>query len=97
MPRAERDLAALLEYVQAGHSKAARQWYAALKSAIFSLARNPSRCPRTPESKNLRHLLFGSRRDVYRVIYRVSAARRDVAILHIRHGMMGGLDVAEFK
>ena len=87
MPRAERDLADVFAYTDAANSEAARSWFSMLKHAIVSLSRNPNRCPKTPENGNLRHHLFGTGRNVYRIIYTVSASQRGVAILHIRHGM----------
>jgi plasmid stabilization system protein ParE len=83
--RAESDLVSLYEEIDAPDS-AARQWYRGLKQAILSLAEKPNRCPVTPENKRLRHLLYGAKPHVYRVIYRVDSRRRRVDLLHIRHG-----------
>ncbi len=84
--RAERDLISLYGEINAPDSAAARRWYRGLKQAILSLAEKPNRCPVTPENKKLRHLLHGERPHVYRVIYRVDSRRRQVDVLHIRHG-----------
>ncbi len=84
--RAERDLGWLFAEINAGHSGAALKWYRGLKKAILSLEEHPGRCPVTPENPNLRHLLYGHRPYVYRVIYRVLERRKQVDILHIRHG-----------
>jgi toxin ParE1/3/4 len=84
--RAERDLDSLYGEVDAPDSAAARQWYRGLKQAILSLAEVPNRCPVTPENKRLRHLLYGRKPHFYRVIYRVDSRRRQVNVLHIRHG-----------
>lgn len=84
--RAERDFACLFEEINAEHSAAALKWYRALREAILSLERNPSRCPVTRENANLRHLLYGRKPHVYRVIYRVLEKRKEVEVLHIRHG-----------
>ena len=84
--RAERDLISLYGEINAQDSAAARRWYRGLKQAILSLAEKPNRCPVTPENKKLRHLLHGERPHVYRVIYRVDSRRRQVDVLHIRHG-----------
>ncbi len=85
-PRAERDLANLYEYIDAENSDAAQNWYTGLKRAILSLEKHPSRCPITPETPELRHLLYGRKPHVYRVIYRVLEKQNRVEILHIRHG-----------
>jgi toxin ParE1/3/4 len=84
--RAERDLVSLYWEINAPNSATARQWYRGLKQAILSLAERPNRCPVTPENKRLRHLLYGERPHLYRVIYRVDGRRWQVDVLHIRHG-----------
>jgi toxin ParE1/3/4 len=84
--RAERDLASLYEEINASDSAAARLWYRGLKQAILSLAEKPNRCAVTPENRKLRHLLYGDKPYVYRIIYRVDGRRRQVDVLHIRHG-----------
>lgn len=85
-PRAERDLEDLFLTVNAQESSAARRWYQDLKRAILSLRLRPNRAPATPENKRLRHLLYGDKPHVYRVIYRVIERPRRVEVLHIRHG-----------
>ena len=86
MPRAERDLTALYLRIGAPASEAAFKWYQGLKDAIRSLRNKPYRCPRTPENKQLRHLLYGYKPHVYRVIYRIVEKHKHVEVLHIRHG-----------
>ena len=86
MPRAERDLANVYASIDAENSDAARRWFVGLQRAVFTLEKSPTRCPVTPESKNLRHLLYGRKPHVYRVIYRIVERRKEVEILHIRHG-----------
>jgi mRNA-degrading endonuclease RelE of RelBE toxin-antitoxin system len=53
---------------------------------ILSLEENPNRCPTIPEKAGLRHLLYGHKPHIYRVIYRVLEKRKQVDVLHIRHG-----------
>ena len=84
--RAQRDLALLDDETNAEHSDAAQKWYRGLKSAILSLEHHPNRCPITPESSKFRHLLYGKKPHVYRVIYRVLEKQQHVEVLHIRHG-----------
>jgi len=86
MPRAERDLAALYEQINAEHSEAAFNWYRKLKKAILDLDENPNRWPATPEDSNLRQLLYGHRPHIYRVIYRVVDKQKAIEVIHIRHG-----------
>ncbi len=84
--RAGRDLVLLYEDIHAAESGAALRWYQRLKQAILTLENHPNRCPVTPEHKRLRHLLYGQKPHVYRVIYRVLERKKRVEILHIRHG-----------
>jgi toxin ParE1/3/4 len=84
-PRAERDLGEIYLEIDAQESRAAQRWYRGLERAILSLRERPNRAPSTPESKRLRHLLYGNKPHIYRVIYRVIEKRRQVEVLHIRH------------
>jgi len=90
--RAERDLDYLYERISADDSIAAAVWFNGLEAAIHTLERIPRRCPIAPESKKakrrLRHLLYGAKRDVYRVIYEINEPRKVVRILTIRHTAM---------
>jgi plasmid stabilization system protein ParE len=82
--RAERDLRHLYQEIDGVNSAAAWKWYQGLKKKVLSLDTQPNRCPVTPENGELRHLLYGHRRNIYRVIYRVIGMQ--VEVLHIRHG-----------
>jgi len=84
--RAERDLADLYGEINADQSDAALEWYRALKDSILSLEEQPNRCPLIRKRNKLRHLLYGHKPHVYRVIYRVLEKRKEVEVLHIRHG-----------
>jgi plasmid stabilization system protein ParE len=90
--RAERDLTYLFERISASDSAAAASWFNGLEKAIYALERFPRRCPMAPEEKSakrpLRHLLYGSRRDVDRVIFEIDERRKRVRVLTIRHGAM---------
>jgi plasmid stabilization system protein ParE len=67
-------------------SDAAAIWYRGLRDAIRTLRNGPNRCPAAPEDDDLRHLLYGKKPHVYRVIYRVLEHHKEVEVLHIRHG-----------
>src|SRR5690349_10709712 len=73
--RAERDLIDLFQQINAFESIAAARWFNGLEEAIHSLESFPRRCPQAPESKKyrrpLRHLLYGSKPHIYRVIYEI--------------------------
>jgi toxin ParE1/3/4 len=88
--RAARDLEALYLEKNAHDSVAAARWYNGLESAIGTLAASPHRCPAAPEAgrlkRTLRHLLYGRKPHVYRVIYETDEVRQIVFILTIRHG-----------
>jgi toxin ParE1/3/4 len=84
--RAERDLAHRYEEINAKHSGAALKWYRGLKEAILSLEEQPYRCSVTRKKDELRHLLYGHKPNIYRVIYRVLERQKYVEVLHIRHG-----------
>ncbi|PYT79362.1 MAG: hypothetical protein DMG41_38770 [Acidobacteria bacterium] len=62
---------------------------------IYSLERFPERCAVIPESKKLRHLLFGKKPNTYRIIYAVDKRKHLVSVLHIRHGARAALSTKE--
>ena len=96
-PRARRDLDKIYWYIEADESEAAFRWYVSLENAILSLEENPNRCPPTPETRELRHLLFGNKPHIYRVIYRVLEEQQLVEVLHIRHGAQRRFKRTEFR
>jgi plasmid stabilization system protein ParE len=85
-PRARHDLATLFQDIHAEDSETALMWYRGLRQAALTLEEMPNRCPTTPENPQLRHLLYGRKPHVYRVIYRVLENEKRVNVLHIRHG-----------
>lgn len=84
--RAERDLASIYKQINVEESAAARKWYLGLADAISSLDQHPNRCPTTAENPNFRHLLYGHKPYVYRIIYNVVEKAKRVEVLHVRHG-----------
>jgi toxin ParE1/3/4 len=84
--RALRDMELIYEFVQADLSDKAFAWFNDFAEAIYSLERSPDRGAVGPESKKLRHLLFGKKPTTYRIIYTVDKRHAAVSILHIRHG-----------
>jgi plasmid stabilization system protein ParE len=95
--RAERDFASLYEELKVAQSGAALKWYRELKEAVLSLEEIPLRCPVTRENRQLRHLLYGRKPYVYRVIYRVLEKQKRVDVLHIRHGARQDLTEADLE
>jgi toxin ParE1/3/4 len=88
--RAARDLEILYLQKNAVDSQAADCWFNGLEDAIYTLETNPERCPIVPEGqrvkRKLRHLLYGKKPHVYRVIYEIDQKRQKVWVLTIRHG-----------
>ena len=95
MPRAERDLAHIYERIHASTSDPALAWYRGLRDNIRSLANSPNRCTVAPENDQLRHLLYGHKPHIYRVIFRIVEKPKQVEVLHIRHGAMDKFRKAE--
>jgi plasmid stabilization system protein ParE len=93
--RAERDLDSLFEAIRAEDSETALKWYKGLYEAILTLVRLPHRCPFIRENPKLRHLLYGRKPHVYRVIYRVLEDEKRVDVLHIRHGARQELNASD--
>ncbi len=75
----------------------ADRWYRGLCKAIFSLREMPLRCAIAPESQDLdrevRQLLYGRRRQMYRILYEVRGDT--VVVLRIRHTSRAYLDPEE--
>ncbi|MBN8562624.1 type II toxin-antitoxin system RelE/ParE family toxin [Leptolyngbya boryana CZ1] len=67
----------------------ASQWYAGLLKAIESLSTMPKRCAIAKEneyfSQEIRQLLYGQKRNMYRILFTVLEESSSVRILHIRH------------
>ena len=86
---AERDAEEILHWLleqEAG--EAGLRWFLALDAAVASLAKYPERCPLAPENVRfpfeVRHLLYGRKPHVYRILFTIEGDT--VYVLHIRHG-----------
>jgi plasmid stabilization system protein ParE len=77
--RAVRDLEILYVEKNAAESHAAARWYNNLEQAVYALATRRIK-------RKLRHLLYGKKPHVYRVIYEVDEKWRAVLVLAVRHG-----------
>lgn len=93
--RAKRQLNNLYLQISADDSAEVALWFNGLEQAIDTLGQFPRRCPIAPESKmrkgELRHLLYGSKRDVYRVIYDIDEPQKLVRVRAVRHSAMDEL------
>jgi toxin ParE1/3/4 len=89
--RALRDLEAIYDFIEADDSEQAFAWFNDLAKAIYSLERFPRHGAIIPENKKLRHLLFGKKPSIYRIIYSVDERNHVVNALHIRHAARAAL------
>ena len=86
---AEADLNSILEWLISQHAgQPALRWFEGLVEAVASLSEMPQRCPLAPENKRfpfeVRHLLYGRKPHIYRIIFTVESDK--VVILHVWHG-----------
>ena len=93
--RALRDMEAIYEFIDAEASETAFAWFNDLAREIYSLERFPERGAVIPESKKLRHLLFGKKPSTYRIIYALDKRKHLVSVLHIRHSARAPLSGEE--
>jgi plasmid stabilization system protein ParE len=84
----------------------AGRWYSGLLDAYQSLSQLPNRCPLAPENEEfeaveVRQLLYGSRRNVYRILFYIREAigtePATVRILHVRRGIRRWLGRSEHQ
>jgi toxin ParE1/3/4 len=85
MPRAEADLDEIFLFIRATVSPPAERWFVGLLDAIASLDHHPQRHPVAHEDNALRHLLYGNKPHIYRVIFFIDEAGQRVEVLHVRH------------
>ena len=85
--RALADIDEALTWLSQQSSQAAARWHASLLEKVQTLEEYPERCPLAAEAEvlrvELRQLLFGKRRRVYRILFTIEA--NVVNVLHIRH------------
>jgi len=92
--KAEADVAAVLAWFRNQSAVAAgAKWFAQLMAAIDKLEVLPERCAKATEGTDLgldlREILVGKRRGVYRVIFQIEG--RTVHILRVWHGARDAL------
>ena len=84
---AEKDIEEAYLWIYEQSPSRADKWYRGLCKVIFSLSELPKRCPIAPESRNLdrevRQLLYGRRRQMYRLLYEIRG--ETVFVLRLRH------------
>jgi len=84
--RAIRDLRGIFQVIDAENTAQAASWFNGLETSVLSLEEHPARGAAVAESGSLHQLLYGRRRNLYRIIYAIDDANRIVSVLHIRHG-----------
>jgi len=93
-PEAFEGMETAYEYIEQDSPERAHRWAAGLMDAIDSLKTFPERCPHAPENEffpqEIRQLLYGKGRGVYRVLFTVSGDV--VSVLHIRHSAQQTLE-----
>jgi plasmid stabilization system protein ParE len=95
--RALREIDEAIEWLAARSHAAAVRWHEQLLEAVRSLETNPERWELAPESEcypgELRQLLHGKRRGVYRILFEVRG--ETVYILRVRHSAQALLEPGE--
>jgi plasmid stabilization system protein ParE len=85
-PAADAELDAAYRYIWKESPERAARWRARLLAKAESLSQWPERCPVAPENdafpEEIRQLLFGE----YRLLFTILEAKRQVQVVHIRHG-----------
>ena len=84
--RAINDLRHIYKTIEAETSLAAEAWFRGLESLIFSLETLPARGPIIQKRTHLRHLLYGNKPHIYRILYTIDERANIVNIAQIRHG-----------
>jgi plasmid stabilization system protein ParE len=91
--RAHADADAAFERIREISPQGAEKWLGGLFAAVMSLADMPARCPLIPEAEEVghpaRHLLYGKRSAVYRIIFDIQDESEEgprVRVLRIWHG-----------
>jgi toxin ParE1/3/4 len=76
-------------------------WFEQLMDSVRALRTHPHRCPLAREARKaqreIRNLLFGKRKHVYRILFEVDEQARTVNVLHIRHGARRDLHPEELR
>jgi plasmid stabilization system protein ParE len=97
--RAERDIEMFVDSIARRSSvAAAQQWYDRLIPTIQTLQTNPERCPIADEAYDLgfelRFLLHGRKRSIYRILFRIDELV--VTVLRVRHAAQDTLSSDDF-
>lgn len=101
LPEAEIEIKQAFSYISEHAPEAAIRWYRCVREAIESISEMPARCPVTPESAKLnfeiRHLLYGKRPGIYRIVFRIAEEEQEVHILTVRHSTRKSLSQEDMQ
>lgn len=71
------------------NSETAKSWYEGLLQAVVSLEESPHRCPTAPEGemlgREIKQLIYGKRKQNYRIFFEIFEREKIVRIYRIRH------------
>lgn len=102
--RAHADADAAFERIREVSPLSAEKWLHGLFAAVMSLAALPARCPVVPEADDLgrpvRHLLYGKRSAVYRIIFDIQEESEEgprVRVLRIWHGSRDAISAEDLE
>ena len=98
---AETDAYAAFERIREAAPRRAEKWLTRLFDTIFSLDKNPVRCPVIREAPEVgfpaRHLLYGKGRGVYRIIFHIREDEQHVRVLRIWHAFRDAVTAADVE
>lgn len=98
--RANQDVGEKEAWLARLRGPAVARWRTRLLRAVESLEADPNTYPQAEEAAelgiDLRQLLFGRRRHVYRVLFTVEPHVQTVTIHHIRHSAQDRLSAQDF-
>jgi len=98
-PPAFDDLDEAYQWISARAPEAAGRWFSGFVEALNSLTTSPDRCGLASENDavepEIRQLLYGRRRGVYRVLFVITGD--EVRVLHIRHAARGTMAAEELS
>ena len=102
--RAHADAEAAFERIRDLSPQAAQRWLDGFFAAAMSLADMPARCPLIPEADELshpaRHLLYGKRPAVYRIIFDIQEESEEgprVRVLRVWYGARDAVDLQDLE
>ena len=91
------DIDAAVAYRRGKSVSAAARWRAALLARVATLEQSPDRCPVADEAGDLgldlRQLLFGKGRNVYRILFTIQS--QTVVIHRVRHAAQDRLNLGD--